>query len=121
MFISSAFASDEAVSNVVDAASTAATEAPSGGEVMLVQFGFIAIAIVLFYILMIRPQQKRIKEHSNMVKALKKGEKIITQGGLIGTIDKEIDDHQLRIETGETKIVILRNSISSKYDDVINS
>jgi len=119
MFISSAFASEEEVSTVVDA-TVAAAEAPSGGEVMLVQFGFIAIAIVLFYILMIRPQQKRIKEHSTMVKALKKGEKIITQGGLIGTIDKEIDDHQVLIETGDTKIVILRSSISSKYDDVIN-
>ncbi len=117
MFISNAWASSETTIGTAEIP----PEAPSGGEVMLVQLGFIAIAVVLFYLLMIRPQQKRIKEHSDMVKSLKKGEKIITQGGLIGKIDKEIDDYQVQIECGETKMVILRSSITSKYSDVVDT
>ena len=58
---------------------------PGGG---LLQFLPLVFMLVIFYFLMIRPQQKRMKEHKAMVTALKKGDEVVTNGGLGGTVTK---------------------------------
>jgi len=67
---------------------------------------------VIFYFLLIRPQQKRQKELAQMIKNLKKGDRVATTGGLIGTIHTLQDDYVvLKVGDQETKIEVLRNSI----------
>jgi len=75
MFISEAFA----------AAGTAAEAGNGSLAVTLTQLGLI---LLIFYFFLIRPQQKKIKEHSAMVEALKVGDKVITNGGIYGTVAK---------------------------------
>ena len=67
---------------------------------------------VIFYFLLIRPQQKRQKEQAEMVKNLKKGDRVVAAGGLIGTIHTLQDDYVvLRVGDQDTKIEVLRTSI----------
>ena len=68
------------------------------------QFGaFIPLILifVIFYMLLIRPQQKKVKQHREMINNLKRGDKIITTGGLIGTINKVYDSRELLIEISD--------------------
>ena len=70
--------------------SNAYAQAGAGqGSMFSLALPFILLAV--FYFLMIRPQQKRVKEHKAMVEALKKGDEVITNGGLTGTISKVAD------------------------------
>mgnify|MGYP000023451917 CR=1 FL=1 len=68
----------------------AAQSAPPGGE--LFQIGLLVVMFVVFYLLAIRPQRKRQKEHTDMVAALAKGDEVITAGGMLGKITKVEDD-----------------------------
>ena len=67
---------------------------------------------VIFYFLLIRPQQKRQKEQAQMIKNLKKGDRVVTAGGMIGTVHTLQDDYVvLKVGDQETKIEVLRSSI----------
>jgi preprotein translocase subunit YajC len=71
------------------------------------------LMFVVFYILLIRPQQKRQREVADMLKNLKKGDKVVTSGGIIGTIQTFQDDYVvLKLGDQETKIEILRSAIA---------
>ncbi|WP_088815817.1 MULTISPECIES: preprotein translocase subunit YajC [Listeria] len=70
----------------------------------------IILMIVLFYFLLIRPQQKRQKEVTNMQNSLAKGDKIITIGGLHGVVEA-IEDGTVVLKTGNTKLTFDRNAI----------
>ena len=65
---------------------------------MLVQLLPFALIFVIMYFLILRPQQKRVKAHQELVKAVRRGDTVITNGGLIGKVTKVIDDDQLEIE-----------------------
>ena len=79
---------------------------------------FTLVLIVLFYVLLIRPQQKRFKEHNNMLNQLTKGEKIITQGGLIGKIEEITSDNEMVVDFGNNvKMSVMRSSVLGRYDD----
>jgi preprotein translocase subunit YajC len=66
----------------------------------------------VFYFLLIRPQQRKAKEHQNMLAKVAKGDTIVTQGGLIGKVTKVVDDNELQVEVGENvKVRILRGGI----------
>ena len=70
------------------------------------------LMFVIFYFLLIRPQQKRQKEHAEMVKNLKKGDRVATVGGLIGTIQTLQDDYLvLKVGDQDTKVEVLRSAI----------
>jgi preprotein translocase subunit YajC len=70
------------------------------------------LIIGIMYFLMIRPQQKRLKEHQAMVAAIRRGDTIVTSGGIIGKVAK-VDDQELQVEIAEgVKIKILRSTIS---------
>ena len=59
------------------------------------QFIPLILIFVIFYFFLIRPQQKKIKDHKNMVSALKRGDDIITSGGIVGRIEKVNDDDKI--------------------------
>ena len=72
------------------------------------------LIFVVFYFLLIRPQQKRVKDHKAMVAALKRGDEIITSGGIIGIVDRVMEDDRIEVTIGEnTKVQIIRSTITS--------
>jgi preprotein translocase subunit YajC len=68
--------------------------------------------IGIMYFMMIRPQQKRLKEHRDMVAAIRRGDTVVTSGGIIGKVAK-VDDNELQIEIADgVRIKVLRGTIS---------
>lgn len=92
------------------------TQNPPDTQGMLIQnIGMIVLLVFMFYFLLIRPQQKRFKEHKLMVDALKPGDAVITSGGLIGKLDKIIDDKEVIVDLGNgLKVTALRHTIQIK-------
>ncbi len=120
MFISKAYAAAEGVSTEA-AAALAGT--PSAGEAFAWNMGLILVLVVMFYVLLIMPQQKRFKEHSQMLQGLKKGDKVITGGGLIGRIEKiEDGNDEVVVDLGNNiKVTALRSTIQSKDGPLLRS
>ena len=80
----------------------------------IAQFIPLILIFVIFYFFLIRPQQKRVKEHKTMVASLKRGDEIITSGGIIGTIDRVMEDDRIEVIIGENvKVQIIRSTITS--------
>ena len=101
---------------LTEVASTAGA-APDGMEAILLNLAPIAILMVLFYVLLIMPQQRRVREHAKMLAALQKGDAVITGGGLIGTIDKVLNDDEVLLDLGNgVKVTALRATIQTKDD-----
>ena len=69
------------------------------------QFIPLILIFVIFYFFLIRPQQKKVKEHKAMVEGLKKGDQIVTSGGITGTITRVIDNDKIEVEISENVIV----------------
>ncbi len=93
-----------------------AAPADAGGSVLF-NIGFVLLLFVFFYLLMVRPQQKRMKDQQGMLDALSKGDKVITNGGLIGKITK-VNEQDVEIEIAkDVKVNVLRYSVYKKYDD----
>lgn len=84
-------------------------EAP-GGTDMLMQFLPLILMFVIFWFLLIRPQQKRAKEHKRMLSELKAGDRVVTASGIIGRI-LEIDDEQVLLESADSRLRISRGAI----------
>ncbi len=61
------------------------------------QFIPLILIFVIFYFFLIRPQQKKAKEHKQMVESLKRGDKVITSGGIIGTLERIIDNDKVEV------------------------
>lgn len=77
----------------------------------------IILIFAVFWFLLLRPQQKKMKEHRAMVAALKRGDKIVTSGGIIGTVTKVVSDTELQLEIADgVQIRILRGTVS----DILN-
>ena len=80
----------------------------------IAQFIPLILIFVIFYFFLIRPQQKRAKDHKAMVASLKRGDEIITSGGMIGTIDRVMEDDRIEVIIGENiKVQIIRSTITS--------
>ena len=83
-----------------------------GGDIFSMMFPLILIFAV-FYFLLIRPQQKKVKEHREMLGAVRRGDKVVT-GGIIGTVAKVISDDELQVEIAEgVKVKVARATIAS--------
>ena len=79
------------------------------------QFIPLILIFVIFYFFLIRPQQKRVKEHRTMVEALKRGDEVITSGGIIGVVDRVLEDDRIEVIIGENvKVQIIRSTITSQ-------
>ena len=73
------------------------------------QFIPLILIFVIFYFFLIRPQQKKVKEHKAMVEGLKRGDKVITSGGITGTIERVIDNEKVEVIIAENvKVEIVR-------------
>ena len=82
----------------------------------LVMFVFLALLFAMFYFLIIRPQRKRQKEHQGLLDALKRGDKVITIGGIYGQVDTISEDSiVIKVESGAT-IRLLRGGIAAKQE-----
>ena len=78
------------------------------------QFIPLILIFVIFYFFLIRPQQKKIKEHKLMVANLKRGDEVITSGGIIGRIDKILDGDKVDLSISESVTVqVVRSTIQS--------
>ena len=78
------------------------------------QFIPLILIFIIFYFFLIRPQQKRVKDHKAMVESLKKGDEVITSGGIIGVVDRVMEDDRIEVIIGEgTKVQIIRSTITS--------
>ena len=78
------------------------------------QFVPLILIFVIFYFFLIRPQQKKVKEHKGMVMSLKRGDEVITSGGIIGIVDRVMEDGRIEVTIGEnTKVQIIRSTITS--------
>ena len=69
------------------------------------------LIFVVFYFLLIRPQQRKVKQHKEMLSNLKRGDKIITSGGIIGTINKVADNRELTLEVAENVEIKIASGI----------
>ena len=72
-----------------------------GGDNMLVSLLPFILIFVIMYFLILRPQQKRVKQHQEMVKNVRRGDTVITNGGLIGKVTKVVDEEQIEIEVAD--------------------
>ena len=73
------------------------------------QFIPLILIFVIFYFFLIRPQQKKVKEHKAMVEALKRGDKVITSGGIVDTVERVIDTEKVEVMIADNvKVEIVR-------------
>jgi len=75
------------------------------------QFIPLILIFVIFYFFLIRPQQKKVKEHKAMVENLKRGDKIVTSGGITGIVERLLDNDKIEIEIAENiKVEVLKST-----------
>ena len=79
----------------------------------IAQFLPLILIFAIMYFLLIRPQQKKMKEHQTMVSNVRRGDQIVTQGGLIGKIAKVKDDNEVEVELAEgVKVRVVKSTIA---------
>ncbi len=112
MFISIAYAADEMGADL-----DALANAPTPMEAFMWNMGLVVVLVGLFYVLLIMPQQRRFKEHSEMLSKLNKGDRVVTGGGLVGQIEKVIDEKEVLIDLGNgVKVTALRSMLQGKTE-----
>ena len=75
------------------------------------QFIPLILIFIIFYFFLIRPQQKKVKEHKLMVENLKRGDKVITSGGILGTVERIIDNEKVEVLISENvKVEVARST-----------
>jgi preprotein translocase subunit YajC len=94
--------------------------APNPTAEMLKMLGTFVILGIIFYFLMIRPQQSKAKEHALLLKALKPGDKILTSGGILGVIIT-VKEKSLSIRSADSKFEILKSAVSEVTERASNS
>lgn len=88
--------------------------AQAGGDAMGAFTSFIPLILIfaIMYFLLIRPQQKKAKDHQKMVEALRRGDQVITQGGVKAKVTKVIDDGELEVEIADgVRVRVVRGTI----------
>jgi preprotein translocase subunit YajC len=102
MFISPAFAQGSPLSAL-----------GGGGDSMIMNVLPLVLVFVIFYFLMIRPNQRRVKLHQEMVKNMRRGDTVVTSGGLIGKITKVVDDDQIEVEIADNvRVRLIRQMVT---------
>lgn len=119
MLISQALAQDTPPAPVTTESTVVPTDPamPSTQSILMQNVGMIVLLVFMFYFLLIRPQQKRFKEHKEMLDGLKVGDKVVTAGGFVGTLDKLVDKDEVIVDLGNgVKVTALRGTIQSKNE-----
>jgi preprotein translocase subunit YajC len=90
-----------------------AQAAPAGGSDMLMSILPFILIFVIMYFLILRPQQRRAKQHQEMVKNVRRGDTVVTSGGLVAKVIKVLDDDKIEIELGDgVRAVQMRAMVS---------
>jgi len=72
------------------------------------------LIFIIFYFFLIRPQQKRVKDHKNMVAQLKRGDQVVTSGGIVGRIERILEDDKVELTISENvNVKVVRSTIQS--------
>ena len=80
----------------------------------LVQFLPLVLIFVVFYFLLIRPQQKKQKDHRTMLDALRRGDRVVTGGGILGTVSKVVSPEEVEVDiAANVRVKVLRSTITS--------
>jgi preprotein translocase subunit YajC len=80
---------------------------------MIIQFMPLILIIVIMYFLILRPQQRKVKLHQDMIKALRRGDTVVTNGGLVGKVTKVVDDDQIEVEIADdVRVRQMRSMVS---------
>tara|TARA_B100002051_G_C16666661_1_gene602109 strand:+ start:951 stop:1229 length:279 start_codon:yes stop_codon:yes gene_type:complete len=78
------------------------------------QFIPLILIFVIFYFFLIRPQQKKVKEHKLMIQNIKRGDEVITSGGIIGTVERVFDDDRIEVNISDgVKVQVIKNTVQS--------
>ena len=94
-------------------ATPAYAQAAGGAGAAFAQFIPLILIFAIMYFLLIRPQQQKMKQHKAMVDALRRGDQVVTQGGLIGKVTKVKDDHEVEVEIADgVKVRVVRGTIT---------
>lgn len=94
-----------------------AQAAGGGGESGFMTFLPLILIFVVFYFLLIRPQQKKVKQHREMVAGVKRGDQVVTGGGLVGTVTKVDDESFCTVELTEgVKVKVVKSTLT----DILN-
>ena len=84
-----------------------------GGDNMMLQMAPFILIFVIMYFLILRPQQKRQKQHADMVKNVRRGDTVVTSGGLVGKVTKVIDDEKVEVEVAsDVRVVQMRSMLA---------
>lgn len=84
-----------------------------GGSEMIVSLLPFVLIFVIMYFLVLRPQQRRVKQHQELVKNVRRGDTVITSGGLVGKVTKVVDDDHLEIEVADgVRVRQMRSMVS---------
>jgi preprotein translocase subunit YajC len=103
MFITPAFAQGNPLSGLFGG--------DSGG--MLTSLMPLILIVVIMYFLVLRPQQQKVKQHQAMVRALRRGDTVVTNGGLVGKVTKVVDDDQIEVEISDgVRVRQMRSMVS---------
>ncbi len=91
----------------------AAPAAPGGVAAFFLQIFPFLLIFVIFYFLMIRPQQKKVRDHQAMISAVKKGDEVITAGGIRGRVTRVIDEREAEVEIAQgVKVRVVKSTLS---------
>ena len=89
-----------------------AAAAPSGGASFFIQTIPLVLVFVIFWFLLIRPQQRKMREHQAEIAAVKKGDRVVTGGGLIGKVTK-VDENEIELEVAQgVKVRVVKSMLS---------
>ncbi|MBS7546315.1 preprotein translocase subunit YajC [Ancylobacter oerskovii] len=85
---------------------------PGGTDMLMSLLPFVLIFVIMYF-LILRPQQKKVKAHQELVKGIRRGDTVVTSGGLVGKVARVVDDNEIELQVGEgVKIRQLRGMIS---------
>lgn len=91
----------------------ASAAGPSGGAALFLQMAPLLFVFLIFYVLMIRPQQRRVKEHAATIAAVQKGDEVVTGGGVRGKVTKVSDD-EVEVEIAQgVKVRVVKSTLSN--------
>lgn len=96
-------------------ATPAYAQAAAGGSASLIaNFMPLVLVFAIMYFLLIRPQQKKVKEHKALVEGLRRGDQIVTSGGIVGKVAKVNEDGMIEVEIAEgVKVKVIRSTVAS--------
>ena len=85
----------------------------SGGGDFLIQLAPILLIFVIFYLLLLRPQQQKVKQHREMVANLRRGDTVVTAGGIVGKVTKVRDEQEIEVEIADnTRVRVVRGTVA---------